>query len=311
MNGLRATGHTDLPLSTKTLIQTPRTNEIVNLGTGKLIYYGLQKALIEFRLFLLYLGPIIIRTFLSPEERILFNSLHCATRILCDRDQCIVNNQYANDLMIYFVNTVRTLYGDHIIIYNVHNLIHLVRYCLSHGPLDTFSVFIFEDYLQTMKQLVKTGNSPLSQVMNRMAERPKFYPSMMENTKSKFRFIHPMKHSQLPERYSDAHKSIQFLNFSLSNKPSDNCCYLQDGSIIFIEFLGYCEKRAVILGRKMLNPDRIEDYPCDSRLFGICKVHTFSKRQLWPVSETEKKGFAVCYSNDCYVSPILHSDTKF
>lgn len=180
----------------------------------------------EFHLFLLYLSPIIIQTFLSQEERVLFNSLNCATRILCDQEQCVVNNKYAHDLMIFFVSTMRTVYGDHTIIYNVHNLIHLARYCLSHGPLDTFSVFIFEDYLQTMKQLIKTGNSPLSQVMNRIVERSKFYPLLAaNNTESEFRLLHPKQHSRLPEGYSNAHTSIAFLNFSLSDKPPDNCCY--------------------------------------------------------------------------------------
>lgn len=161
-----------------------------------------------------------------------------------------------------------------------------------------------------MKQLVKSGNLPLSQAMNRVAERSKFYPLIIENTKSNFRLIHPKKCNQLPEGYSSPHKSIEFSNFSVCDKPPENCCYLKDESIIFIESICYYKERAVIFGHKILNLVEIEDYPCDSRLLGICKAHQFSERQVWPVSEIEKKGIAVCLNDECFIFPILHSDTK-
>lgn len=57
----------------------------------------------EFRLFLLYLGPIILQHFLPKKYLMHFNSLNCAMRILCDPRDCYKNNAYAKELLIYFV----------------------------------------------------------------------------------------------------------------------------------------------------------------------------------------------------------------
>ncbi|KYN43067.1 hypothetical protein ALC56_02506 [Trachymyrmex septentrionalis] len=76
------------------------------------------------------------------------NSLHCAIRILCHDVDCIENNQYAKDLLIYFVNISKILYRQDFIIYNVHNLIHLTDNVAKFGHLDIFSRFPFESFFK-------------------------------------------------------------------------------------------------------------------------------------------------------------------
>lgn len=112
----------------------------------------------EFRLFLLYASPMILRFILNGNELYHVNILNCAVRILCDPIQCIKNNEYAHRLLINFVAKMRTLYGELNIIYNVHNLVHLARYVLLlDGLLDTFSCFPFEDFLFIIKNTLRSA----------------------------------------------------------------------------------------------------------------------------------------------------------
>lgn len=101
----------------------------------------------EFRLFLLYLGLVVLHNLLPQENYLHYSMLNCAIRILCHRKDCMHNNQYSRDLLIRFVQIFEQLYGEDTIIYNVHNLIHINVDVLKFGPLDDFSAFPFENYM--------------------------------------------------------------------------------------------------------------------------------------------------------------------
>ena len=83
-----------------------------------------------------------------------FLLLHTAVRILgyeeLFRGEGVI--QYCEGLMKLYVKDAMTLYGEHFISYNVHNLIHVpddVSYMNS--PLYEFSCYSFENNLQTIK----------------------------------------------------------------------------------------------------------------------------------------------------------------
>lgn len=99
------------------------------------------------------------------------NSLHCAIRILCHEKDFINNNKYAKDLLVYFVETSKILYGNDFIIYNVHNLIHISDDVVKFGHLDSFSSFSFENFLYEIKKQIKKAEKPLQQLYNRIVER--------------------------------------------------------------------------------------------------------------------------------------------
>lgn len=127
----------------------------------------------ELRLFLLYIGPVVLQNYLPREYMLHFNALHCAIRILCHETDCITNNEYAKDLLIFFVKTSEHLYGKEFMIYNIHNLTHLSNDVAKFGHLDSFSSFPFESFLFSIKKLLKKGEKPLQQLYNRTVERAK------------------------------------------------------------------------------------------------------------------------------------------
>lgn len=106
----------------------------------------------EFRMFLLYFGPIILQKYLDVDYLKHFCALHTAIRILCHPQDCLHNNTYAKDLLMFFVKTFKLLYGEDNIVYNVHNLIHLCEDVKKYGSLDTFIAFPFENYMHVLKK---------------------------------------------------------------------------------------------------------------------------------------------------------------
>lgn len=124
----------------------------------------------EFRIFLLYLAPVLLHKFLPPDYMKHFLTLHCAIRILCHPQDYLKKNQYAKDLLLYFVQYYSVLYGQENIIYTVHNLIHLSDDAKRFGPLDTFSAFPFENELYKLKQLLRKHEKPLQQIDRRINE---------------------------------------------------------------------------------------------------------------------------------------------
>jgi len=124
----------------------------------------------EFRLFLLYTGPVVLKAVLPPAYYDHFMTLNCAIQILCNNSLYLKYNQYANDLLKYFTFHFATLYGPETLSYNIHGLVHLASDCKHLGPLDAFSAFKFENHLGHIKSLLKSSSRPLEQVYCRLVE---------------------------------------------------------------------------------------------------------------------------------------------
>lgn len=124
----------------------------------------------EFRFFLLYCGPVILKNILSREKYYHFMSLHIAIRILASADYYLKYLDYAQSLLEYFVKQFIVLYGVEYISHNVHGLIHIVDDCKLLGNLDLYSTFSFENYLQHLKKLVRKPDAPLVQILKRIHE---------------------------------------------------------------------------------------------------------------------------------------------
>ena len=87
----------------------------------------------ELRQFLCYTGIFVLHGILPPVYYNHFLLLFCAMRILCDKIECIRNNECAAAMLKRFVNKFGDLYGEHSVSYNVHNLIHIPVDVLNYG----------------------------------------------------------------------------------------------------------------------------------------------------------------------------------
>jgi len=77
---------------------------------------------------------------------------------------------YVKSLLHHFVQNIIVLYNESFITHNFHGLIHLVDDLEYFGPminsftLDSISAFPFENFLQSIKKMVRGTNKPLEQI---------------------------------------------------------------------------------------------------------------------------------------------------
>lgn len=82
--------------------------------------------------------------------------LQVVVTILCSPQHSSnkTNLLYTEELIQYFVDKFKFIYGSHHVSHNVHGLLHIVDDVRKFGVLDRFSCFKFENYNQILKKLI-------------------------------------------------------------------------------------------------------------------------------------------------------------
>jgi len=94
----------------------------------------------------------------------LYLLLHCAVYILSSSYLLPLYVDEAEKFLTAYVNHCRLVFGDHFTAYNPHLLVHLASECRVHGVLDSFSAYIYENELKSIKCTLKSGYKPLEQL---------------------------------------------------------------------------------------------------------------------------------------------------
>jgi len=131
---------------------------------------GDQKAT-QYRLFLLYVGPVLLKTFLTDDEYRNFLKLNVAMTVMCHPVKHRNLLDYVNELLRSFVHQFSILYGADRVTANFHNLYHAVDDCKRYGNLDLFSCFPYETNMNKIKSAVNSPSFPASQLYRRFHEK--------------------------------------------------------------------------------------------------------------------------------------------
>jgi hypothetical protein len=239
----------------------------------------------EFRQFLLYTGPVVLKNVVSKELYEHFLTLSVAVSILLDTDDesrnCYLD--YATQLLNYFVEHCKHVYGDTFTVYNVHSLLHLPEDVRRFNcSLNDISCFPFENYMQCLKRHVRNGNNPIAQVAKRVAE--------LSHTTSK----------------STSKCNFNKIGTVVSNFK-DSCFLLKD------KFAFVREKRDD--GRlvcDVFSERQLESFytrPANSKLFKIVYVkdiHQRAKRRLIEESQILRKAVCLPMSTGYVIFPLRH-----
>ncbi|VDP78248.1 unnamed protein product [Schistosoma mattheei] len=129
----------------------------------------------ECRLFLPYLGPVILQKALPQPLYVNFRRLALSICLLAHPKLHNTVEESARIDLQNFLKEYEWCYGSETLVYNVHSLAHLPNDVRAHGPLDSFSAFPFESYMRQIKDSVYSGFAVAKQPAQRCAENMYLY----------------------------------------------------------------------------------------------------------------------------------------
>ncbi|XP_065671637.1 uncharacterized protein LOC136089518 isoform X1 [Hydra vulgaris] len=178
----------------------------------------------ELRQFLLYSGVVVLKGILPKELYVNFLCLSVAIRILTSPSLYNIYVDYSEKLLKYFVSNFCMLYGNDQCVNNVHSLIHLPDDVRRFGVLDNVSLFPFESYLGRLKKLIRSLQSPVTQIICRLSEgHLQYSKTNVADFTSKFKKQHFYGPVPLPLRHLSQFKQYFGSKFLVSNQNGNNC----------------------------------------------------------------------------------------
>lgn len=123
----------------------------------------------EFRQYLLYVGPLLLKGIVDEEKVQNLLKLQIASLIFSHSRFSMYYNE-ANTLMRTFIVEFAAIYHPCFVTYVVHSLCHMKKYIDLYGNWDNFSTFEYESFNSSVKHLLQTNVMPLTQVTNRIVE---------------------------------------------------------------------------------------------------------------------------------------------
>jgi hypothetical protein len=130
----------------------------------------------EFRSFVLYFGPLILRKHLSKDFYTHFIHLHFAIYVLTSKSLSHLY-EHAHRCLEIFVSQTEVLFGNQALSYNMHILLHLHYFVKMYGVLDEFSAFEFENYLSVLKRRVKKTRCIFQETVSQLISIRSLYTS--------------------------------------------------------------------------------------------------------------------------------------
>lgn len=271
----------------------------------------------EFRNFLLYTGPIVLKNVLEKVKYEHFLTLHVAISILSS-DNFKQFTDYAEELLEHFVLCTKHIYSPEFLTHNIHNLLHITDDVRTFGNLNLFSNFPAENYLQKLKKMVRKSDNVLPQVVRRLTEEMSIpIYSLISNTNMNEDEIFTLEHEYnngilIPGTTNPQYRIVKFDNFKLTLNKNNSCCKMTCGSIVEIFNLAYCPllEKHVIIGKKYKCISNFYDNPCPSSLIGIHFVDQLDDNfSYWPLSQVSKKLTRYPHASGFVVIPLLHITT--
>ena len=165
--------------------------------------------------------------------------------------------------------------------YNVHGLLHLHEDIRNFQcSLNELSCFKFENFLQKLKKLVRSGQNPLVQVAKRLSEVNSSNP-----------------------------KSVHKKRFTvISTKLKDSCFLLESGNYAFVKEVRD-DGRVVCNVLSQRETNNFYRIPAESKLFGISYVNDLTlatKRCLLETDELLSKVTCLPVDGGYLLTPLRH-----
>ncbi|KAK7873667.1 hypothetical protein R5R35_013207 [Gryllus longicercus] len=265
----------------------------------------------EYKLFCLYLGPIILKDILPKVLYDHFMLFSTGCRILFDPILATVKNEQANSYLRKFVNQIgpnrdrNEVYDYDMLVSNVHNLIHLAEDAKNaNTDLMKINAFPFESLLGEIKMLLRSANRPLAQVCRRLYERH------LSNKKTTIPPVVQILRERQINGYIEI-KKLSFKNSTLISVKPNNVVLLKNKTCVIIHQI----KRQQISNEIIFNGSTVNlvrptfHYPVNSKYLNMWRVNTNLTAEIsFTINDIEKKMILVNIepTGKSYVVPLLH-----
>lgn len=276
---------------------------------------------VEFRSFLLYLGPVVLKNVIHKKCYLNFLCLHVSIFILLKSN--IDNNflDFCKQLLDYFVRNFISIYGREWVSHNVHALQHLTDDYTNFGSLENGSAFPFENHMKTLKKYLRKSNQPLQQAVKRYTETIHYNNMSLKTLPHTIDFIFKNKHTKGPllTELNDEYINFQFKTLIFSNteikihQESDNYLLMIDGSIVQVKnivCLNETSNQGFILGHSFDMKEPFYLKPIDSSKLDIFIIYNLNNNlKHWPLGSIKCKCMVLKlnFDNKRVAFPLIHT----
>lgn len=259
----------------------------------------------EFRTFLVYIGPFILKGLLPHPFYKHFMLLHCAFRIACSYDS--LSN---HSLRGYAISTIKECcrlfeltYPEVEPVYNSHSVLHLVEECINQNmTLDEVSCFPFENYLGYIKKLIRTPNKAFAQVSKRLLERDSLQ-------QEKYVYV-PSNVIKIYKETENGIISILYKGNLISSLESrDQYVLIKNDKVMKVKKLVEEEKGLQLIGQIYQDVRSAFDMPIDSKFLRSFKIKELSSYEFKiPITDiiTKCMVFSLNDGLDTFAVGLLH-----
>jgi hypothetical protein len=261
---------------------------------------------LEFRSFILYYGPLVMKNRLPDTLYQHFMYFAVAIRILADPCSTHAEIDYANDLLFGFVSDFKLHYPINKITYNIHSLLHIAEDVKRFGPLDNFSAFDFENNMQYIRSMVSRYDQPLPQISKRKGEREYFFEEIMRPKVVLETILgKPLKRSLNILLIDAPFDSVSFKNLKFSTVRGNNFCFLNE-KYFEISAITVIQNVPTLIGKFIDVISVFDDPICSSRIGIVKKIGYLSADyEYLPVTLITTKIFQIKCSNEIVLVKFL------
>uniref|UniRef100_A0A182PEI0 Uncharacterized protein n=1 Tax=Anopheles epiroticus TaxID=199890 RepID=A0A182PEI0_9DIPT len=251
----------------------------------------------DWRQFLLYYSPIVLKKHMAHKYYVHFLYLHLAMRILISGEIFVECNTFvAGQLLNTFVADYCQLYGAQLIDYNVHNLLHFEEVNMKAGPMCRMNGFHFDRQMDTILRGVSSrGTITLEEIGAQIEDTTS---AIVENQLNEYK-------QPFPRLEATPFGTELLINqhVTLSTREPDNCAITKDG-VLLIEAFGVHEGEIVITGRRFIEQAVLYQAPVTTQK--LLLVSGLSDLCVVKAGDLLSKGVKIDTLRGIVVLPLLY-----
>lgn len=272
-----------------------------------LIYFKRLKCT-QLRRMLLYDGILAFKDLVDENIYKNFLLLHCSMYITSSKHLIAAHRGDVKEFVLLFVTHAAAIYGNEFVVYNVHNLPHMVEECLQNSvTLEEVSAFKFENRLKMIKDTLRSGLHQLQQLARRDEEKQS---DVVKLSSKATHVVLSLKKKQFNAgALGGQHfRRLKAGSLLLRVGKSDCCLQTRNGDIVILKDIVLRQKKIFLIGSKFLTQQDFYTYPIPSSELGIFRVAALEKRLFsFRLKDIKSKCYLMPDGDNFLCVPILHS----